>query len=82
MIFAAAAVVAALTAGVGTFLMRAIARKFNIADHPSERRINTTPVPRAGGLAVAATFSLIGAALVASPQTRVECWEWRSTTDK
>ncbi|MFZ9971566.1 MAG: hypothetical protein ACO3GA_00495, partial [Candidatus Limnocylindrus sp.] len=65
MIFAAAAVVAALTAGVGTFLMRAIARKFNIADHPSERRINTTPVPRAGGLAVAATFSLIGAALVA-----------------
>jgi UDP-GlcNAc:undecaprenyl-phosphate GlcNAc-1-phosphate transferase len=44
--------------------MRAIARKFNIADHPSERRINTKPVPRAGGLAVAAAFSLIGALLV------------------
>jgi UDP-GlcNAc:undecaprenyl-phosphate GlcNAc-1-phosphate transferase len=64
MIFAVAAVVAALTAGSGTFLMRAIARKFNIADHPSERRINTKPVPRAGGLAVAAAFSLIGALLV------------------
>jgi UDP-GlcNAc:undecaprenyl-phosphate GlcNAc-1-phosphate transferase len=64
MIFAVAAVVAALTAGAGTFLMRAIARKFNIADHPSERRINTKPVPRAGGLAVAAAFSLIGALLV------------------
>ena len=65
MIFALAAVVAALTAGVGTFFMRAIARKFNIADHPSERRINTKPVPRAGGLAVAAAFALIGALLVA-----------------
>lgn len=64
MILVAAAVVAALTAGVGTFVMRAIARKFNIADHPSERRINTSPVPRAGGLAVAVTFSLIGAVLV------------------
>ena len=41
MIFAAAALVAALTAGMGTLAMRAIARKYNIADHPSERRINT-----------------------------------------
>ena len=65
MIFALAVVVAALTAGAGTFFMRAIARKFNIADHPSERRINTKPVPRAGGLAVAGAFSLIGALLVA-----------------
>lgn len=65
MIFAVAAAVAALTAGAGTLLMRRIARKYNIADHPSERRINTTPVPRAGGFAVAVAFSLIGAALVA-----------------
>ncbi|MFM8996715.1 MAG: glycosyltransferase family 4 protein [Candidatus Limnocylindrus sp.] len=64
MIFAAAAIVAALTAGIGTLAMRAIARKFNIADHPSERRINSKPVPRAGGLAVAVTFALIGALLV------------------
>jgi UDP-GlcNAc:undecaprenyl-phosphate GlcNAc-1-phosphate transferase len=64
MIFAVAAVVAALTAGAGTFLMRAIARRFNIADHPSERRINTKPVPRAGGLAVAGAFALIGTLLV------------------
>ena len=64
MIFAAAAFVAALTAGMGTLAMRAIARKFNIADHPSERRINTKPVPRAGGLAVAGAFALIGTLLV------------------
>ena len=44
--------------------MRAIARKYNIADHPSERRINTKPVPRAGGLAVAGAFALIGTLLV------------------
>jgi len=64
MIFAAAAFVAALTAGMGTLVMRAIARKYNIADHPSERRINTKPVPRAGGLAVAGAFALIGTRLV------------------
>ena len=64
MIFAAAALVAALTAGMGTLAMRAIALKFNIADHPSERRINTKPVPRAGGLAVAGAFALIGTLLV------------------
>jgi UDP-GlcNAc:undecaprenyl-phosphate GlcNAc-1-phosphate transferase len=64
MIFAVAALVAALTAGIGTLAMRAIARKFNIADHPSERRINTKPVPRAGGLAVAGAFALIGTLLV------------------
>ena len=64
MIFAAAALVAALTAGMGTLAMRAIARKNNIADHPSERRINTKPVPRAGGLAVAGAFALIGTLLV------------------
>ena len=64
MIFAVAAFVAALTAGMGTLAMRAIARKYNIADHPSERRINTKPVPRAGGLAVAGAFALIGTLLV------------------
>ena len=62
--FAVAALVAALTAGIGTLAMRAIARKYNIADHPSERRINTKPVPRAGGLAVAGAFALIGSLLI------------------
>jgi len=64
MIFAAAALFAALTAGIGTLAMRAIARKYNIADHPSERRINTKPVPRAGGFAVAGAFALTGTLLV------------------
>jgi UDP-GlcNAc:undecaprenyl-phosphate GlcNAc-1-phosphate transferase len=64
MIFAVAALVAALTAGIGTLAMRAIARKYNIAAHPSARRINTKPVPRAGGLAVAGAFALIGSLLI------------------
>jgi len=55
---------AALTAALGTYLMRAVAIKFNITDHPNERRINTRPVPRAGGLAVALAFALVGVTVV------------------
>ncbi|MFZ9269413.1 MAG: glycosyltransferase family 4 protein [Candidatus Limnocylindrus sp.] len=55
---------AALTAALGTYLMRAVAIKFNITDHPNERRINTRPVPRAGGLAVALAFALVGFTVV------------------
>jgi UDP-GlcNAc:undecaprenyl-phosphate GlcNAc-1-phosphate transferase len=58
--FALIFLVSALTASVGTYVMRAIATKLNITDHPNERRINTRPIPRAGGFAVAATFSLVG----------------------
>ena len=60
----AISIVAAIVAWVGTSLMRRIALRFNIADHPNERRINTRPVPRAGGLSIAVTFAVIGAAIV------------------
>ena len=58
------AAAAALISWFGTALMRRVALRFNIADHPNERRINTRPVPRAGGLSVAITFAIVGAAVV------------------
>jgi UDP-GlcNAc:undecaprenyl-phosphate GlcNAc-1-phosphate transferase len=72
MIFAVAAVVAALLTSLGTQAMRKVALRFNIADHPNERRINTQPVPRAGGLSVAVVFTLVGGALILlAPQLQI-----------
>ena len=66
-------VVAAVLATFGTQIMRGIALRYNIADHPNERRINTQPVPRAGGLAVAIVFAAVGGALVLfAPQLQIE----------
>ncbi len=72
MIFALAAVVAALLTSLGTQAMRKVALRFNIADHPNERRINMQPVPRAGGLSVAVVFTLVGGALILlAPQLQI-----------
>ncbi|MDR3546083.1 MAG: hypothetical protein P4L30_10005, partial [Candidatus Limnocylindrales bacterium] len=48
--FATAAILALLL----TPLVRWFARRFDVLDHPGERRVNTAPVPRGGGIAVAA----------------------------
>ena len=45
--------------------MRRAALRFGIADHPNERRVNTVPMPRAGGFAVAVVFVVVGGGLVA-----------------
>jgi len=50
-------VVAAVLTSLGTQFMGKVALRFNIADHPNERRINMQPVPRAGGLLLAARSS-------------------------
>jgi len=72
MMFALAAVVAALLTSLGTQAMRKVALRFNIADHPNERRINMQPVPRAGGLSVAVVFTLVGGALILlAPQLQI-----------
>lgn len=55
---------AALISLVGTAFVRTLALRYGIADHPNERRINTRPVPRAGGVAVAASFVVVGTMLV------------------
>lgn len=57
-------VVAAVLTSLGTQFMRKVALRFNIADHPNERRINMQPVPRAGGLSVAVVFTLVGGTLI------------------
>jgi UDP-GlcNAc:undecaprenyl-phosphate GlcNAc-1-phosphate transferase len=55
---AAAAVAFALTPR-----LRRGFRQRGIVDHPEERRVNTRPVPRGGGLAVVAAFAVVGIAL-------------------
>jgi UDP-GlcNAc:undecaprenyl-phosphate GlcNAc-1-phosphate transferase len=59
--FIAAAIVAVLlTPGV-----RFVARHLDVVDLPEERRVNTRPMPRGGGLAVVAAFVLIALAALA-----------------
>ena len=51
-VFALAAVLALLL----TPLVRRTVRRYGIVDRPEARRVNTRPVPRAGGIAIAAAF--------------------------
>jgi UDP-GlcNAc:undecaprenyl-phosphate GlcNAc-1-phosphate transferase len=50
---------AAVIALVLTPLIRSVVLRYEIVDHPEARRVNTRPVPRAGGLAVSAAFLLV-----------------------
>ena len=54
-------VVAAILALVLTPVVRRIVMRYEIVDRPEERRVNTIPVPRGGGLAVCAAFLLVAA---------------------
>ncbi len=51
-------VVAALLSLVLTPLVRRVAIRLDNIDHPEERRVNKAPIPRGGGVAVAAAFLL------------------------
>ena len=55
---------AALVALLATPLVLRIVTRLGIVDHPEERRVNTAPLPRAGGLATAAAFLVVGAGFV------------------
>src|SRR5262245_59665868 len=37
-------------------LVKKVARKLNVIDYPDERRVNKTPIPRLGGVAIFASF--------------------------
>jgi len=50
---------AAVLAFVLTPTVRSLAIGFGFVDHPEHRRVNIRPVPRAGGLAVAASFLIV-----------------------
>jgi UDP-GlcNAc:undecaprenyl-phosphate GlcNAc-1-phosphate transferase len=55
---------AALLALVLTPAIRRFARAFDLVDRPDARRVNLRPIPRAGGLAVAAAFLTVAIAAV------------------
>ena len=56
-------VLAALLAAVLTPLVRRVVLRYRIVDRPNARRVNTRPIPRAGGLAIAAAFLLVAGGL-------------------
>jgi UDP-GlcNAc:undecaprenyl-phosphate GlcNAc-1-phosphate transferase len=59
---AAAFVAAALISLALTPLVRRLAIRLDNLDHPDERRVNETPVPRGGGVAVAIAFLVVAIA--------------------
>ncbi len=65
----AAFVAAALISLLLTPLVRRLAHRVDAVDHPEERRVNTSPIPRGGGIAVAIAFLGVSAALLALDAT-------------
>ena len=59
--FAAAAILAFLL----TPLARRLAHRVDAVDQPAERRVNTSPIPRGGGVAVATAYLAVAGTLLA-----------------
>lgn len=55
---------AALVSLLLTPIVRRLAHRVDAVDHPEERRVNTSPIPRGGGIAVAIAFLGVSAALL------------------
>jgi UDP-GlcNAc:undecaprenyl-phosphate/decaprenyl-phosphate GlcNAc-1-phosphate transferase len=55
---------AALVSLLLTPVVRRLAHRVDAVDHPDERRVNTSPIPRGGGIAVAIAFLGVSAALL------------------
>ena len=66
-------VAAAILSLILTPLVRRAAHRIDAVDHPDARRVNTSPIPRGGGVAVAAAFLLVVLALLAL-QATVGIW--------
>jgi UDP-GlcNAc:undecaprenyl-phosphate GlcNAc-1-phosphate transferase len=60
-----ALVAGAIVSFILTPLVRRVAIHLGAIDHPDERRVNTHPVPRGGGVAVASSFILVTLVLLA-----------------
>ncbi|MHB8959841.1 MAG: glycosyltransferase family 4 protein [Candidatus Limnocylindrales bacterium] len=63
-ILVAGFVAAALLSLLATPLVVRVATRLNAVDEPNHRRVNATPVPRGGGVAVAVAFLLVAAIVV------------------
>jgi UDP-GlcNAc:undecaprenyl-phosphate GlcNAc-1-phosphate transferase len=59
-----ATIAAAALAYVLTPLVRRLAHRLDVVDQPEHRRVNVRPIPRGGGLAVAAAFLFVSAAVI------------------
>ncbi len=57
-------VLAGLVTAILTPVIRRIVLRYRIVDRPNARRVNTRPIPRAGGLAIAAAFLLVAGGFV------------------
>ena len=76
-IFAYTLAVSFVLSSILTYAVRRLAIRWNILDHPGERKMQTQPVPLLGGVAIALTFyaviSLNLFALWFAPRLN---WEW------
>jgi UDP-GlcNAc:undecaprenyl-phosphate GlcNAc-1-phosphate transferase len=66
---AVAFLAAAVLAFVLTPAVRRLAQRVEAVDHPEERRVNTMPVPRGGGVAVGVAFLVVVAGLFVADAT-------------
>jgi UDP-GlcNAc:undecaprenyl-phosphate GlcNAc-1-phosphate transferase len=57
-------VLAALLAAILTPLVRRVVLRYRVVDRPNARRVNTRPIPRAGGLAIAAAYLVVASGFV------------------
>jgi UDP-GlcNAc:undecaprenyl-phosphate GlcNAc-1-phosphate transferase len=57
-------VLAALLALILTPVVRRVVLRYRIVDRPNARRVNTRPIPRAGGLAIGAAFLIVAGGFV------------------
>ncbi|MEO7664644.1 MAG: hypothetical protein ABIV26_05905, partial [Candidatus Limnocylindrales bacterium] len=62
-ILVAAFALAAAISLILTPIVRLLVRRRGIVDAPNHRRVNTTPVPRGGGVAVVIAFLIVGGGL-------------------
>ncbi|NUM53912.1 MAG: undecaprenyl/decaprenyl-phosphate alpha-N-acetylglucosaminyl 1-phosphate transferase [Candidatus Hydrogenedentes bacterium] len=76
-IFAYALGVSFVLSAVLTHIVRKLAIRWNVLDHPGERKMQSEPVPLLGGVAIALTFFLVivGNMLILLPAQRLD-WDW------
>lgn len=75
-VFALVPVLASVTSSLGCRMVRAFAYRRHLLDHPNERSLHATPVPRLGGVAIVAASwaSVLVAWLASSRDLHLGSW--------